>query len=104
MCLVKAGLWARACTWQDSGPGTPLSEGSESLLLGSGDTQCLEHGRQWVPMTKGWMIRISRLQLLELRTQNSFIVVRGSIVDPAAFPRSVYPQAHITACQSLRLV
>lgn len=55
-------------------------------------------------MTNGWMIRISRLQLLELRTQNSFIVVRGSIVDPAAFPRSVYPQAHITACQSLRLV
>lgn len=83
MCLVKAGLWAQACTWQDHGLGTPLLEGFESLLLGSGDTQyparCLEHGRHWVPMTDGHMIRISRLQLLELRTQNSFVVVRSAV-------------------------
>lgn len=26
--------------------------------------QCLEYGRHWIPMTKGYVIRISRLQLL----------------------------------------
>lgn len=56
--------------------------------------QCLKHGRHWVPITNGYMIRINRLQLLELRIQNSFMVVKGSILDPDSLPQSAFTLRH----------
>lgn len=40
-------------------------------------------------MTNEWMIRISRLQLLELRTWNGYSVIRGSILDPISLPKAI---------------